>query len=570
MPTPRPTQRLARPFVLSLALALTTAASAAHAESNAPALEMTRKDRLAVLYSNQVIFDRKGEPLVSVRVMDGQDKVRFSSRGRLTLLPSADDGARILTPPGASWTVTVEQATPGRVRWWVAAERLPAGDLTAAGRSRTRWQKAGHEVAVFESGALLGIAGRTLDTRSLTLAIDPRATAAEAEAHAEALAGEAAVLGEVIAESVQRPGGWIVARDDRTGLEIRARDLLWVTPTAGASIDVPEVEYGRGTARHGRADRRYAGEIYLAVGNDGRLAVVNLANAEALLEAVVPSEMPAAMPEEALKAQAVAARGQLLAKVGTRHRSDPYLLCADTHCQVYGGETREHARTTAAVRDTRGQLLFDERGLVDTVYSSCCGGHGEAFDQMWGGSAAPALLGALDVPNRQSPSAGQSPVGPAEDAVARFIDAPPKGAFCETTGRKSGLFRWTAERAGTEVSAAVNRLAPIGPVHTITVARRGRSGRALAVKYVGPKGEYVHKGEYANRKLLGHLKSGLWVVRREGPAGAAPARWTFEGGGHGHGVGMCQHGAIGQALQGRTFEQILEHSYPGGRLEKAW
>jgi hypothetical protein len=107
-----------------------------------PALEMTRKDRLAVLYSNQVIFDRRGEPLVSVRVTDAQPSVQFSSRGRLTLLPSADDGARILTPAGATWRVHVEEATLGKTRWWVAAERLPAGDMAAAARSRAVGRRA--------------------------------------------------------------------------------------------------------------------------------------------------------------------------------------------------------------------------------------------------------------------------------------------------------------------------------------------------------------------------------------------------------------------------------------------
>lgn len=535
-----------------------------------PALEMTRKDRLAVLYSNQVIFDRRGEPLVSVRVTDAQPSVQFSSRGRLTLLPSADDGARILTPAGATWRVRVEEATLGKTRWWVAAERLPAGDMAAAARSRARWQAAGHEVTILESGALLGISGRTLDTRSLTVAIDPQTSSAGAQARAESLMATAEVLGEVIAEPIVRPGGWLVAREERTGLELRARDLLWISPMGDASIDVDAVEFGRGTAHHGRADRRYSGELYLAVGTDGLIAVVNLASAETLLESVVPSEMPASMPAEALKAQAVAARGQLLTKVGTRHRSDPYLLCADTHCQVYGGEGRVDARTTAAVRATRGQLLFEDRGLVDTVYSSCCGGHGEAFEAMWGGEASPAVHGYFDTPRAAGALPPPAPAATSEAEVARYIAQPPESAYCKASGGKSGLFRWTTTRSGADVTRAVNALAPIGPVHSVEVVRRGRSGRALTVRYVGPQGEYVHKGEYANRKLLGHLKSGLWVASRDGAAPAQPSTWTFKGGGHGHGVGMCQHGAIGQALQGRTAAQILEHSYPGSRLERAW
>ena len=536
----------------------------AAAQGQAPALEMTRKDRLAVLYSNQVIFDRKGEPLVSIRVTDGQSQVRFHSPAALTLLPAADDGARVRAPASTAWTVTVEEARRGRVRYWVVAERLPAGELTAAADSRRRWQAAGHEVNIFEGGALIGIAGRTLDTRTLNIVIDPRPTEPEAQARADELANTQMLLGDVVAESVERPGGWIVAREDHSGVEIRARDLLWVTPSEGSAVEVKDVEFGRNSPHHGTADRRYAGDLYLAVGNDGKLAVVNVASAETLLEGIVPSEIPASSPEEALKAQAIAARGQLLAKVGTRHRSDPYLLCADTHCQVYGGETKEHPRTTAAVRATRGMLLFDDRGLVDTVYSSNCGGHTESFQRMWGGERNPTVDGVPDAPK------GPDLVGPDETAVAQFIDHPPEDAYCAPSGKASGVFRWNVTRTGAEVSAAVNKIAPVGEVHTIRVAERGRSGRALSIEYIGTKGSHTVSGEYANRRLLGNLKSGLFIVTRDGTPGQSPGTWSFRGGGFGHGVGLCQHGAIGQSNAGRKYDEILKTYYPGSRLEKAW
>ena len=536
----------------------------AAAQGSAPALEMTRKDRLAVLYSNQVIFDRRGEPLVSVRVTEGQKLVRFHSSGALTMLPAADDGARLRAPANTNWQVTVEEARPGTVRYWIVAERLPAGELTAAAESRKRWQAAGHEVSIFEGGALVGIAGRTLDTRTLSIAVDPKPTQPEALAAAEALATHQAILGEVVAESVTRPGGWIVAREERSGVEIRARDLLWISPVADQPVEITDVEFGRGTRHHGKADRRYGGDMYLAIGNDGLLAVVNVANAETLLEGTVPSEIPASSPEEALKAQAIAARGQLLAKVGTRHRSDPYLLCADTHCQVYGGETKAHPRTTAAVRATRGQLLFDDRGLVDTVYSSNCGGHSESFQRMWGGPRNATLEGVVDAPK------GNDLIGPDETGVAEHIDHPPEGAWCAVTGREKGVFRWTETRSGADVNVAVNKLAPVGEIHTIQATSRGRSGRALSVEYIGTTGRHTVTGEYANRRLLGHLRSGLWVVTRDGTPGRAPAQWTFRGGGFGHGVGLCQHGAIGQSLSGRKAEEILRLYYPASRLEKAW
>ena len=61
--------------------------------SVASGYEMTRRDRLGVLYSNQVVFDKRGEPLVSVRITEGQKKVEFSSTKRIVLMPGGDDGS---------------------------------------------------------------------------------------------------------------------------------------------------------------------------------------------------------------------------------------------------------------------------------------------------------------------------------------------------------------------------------------------------------------------------------------------------------------------------------------------
>ncbi|MEZ4472981.1 MAG: SpoIID/LytB domain-containing protein [bacterium] len=518
--------------------------------------ELSRRDRLAVLYSNQVIFDRAGEPLVSVRITEGQSRVEVESAGGVTLLPGADDGSRVRARDGARWTLTLADAHPGEARHWIAAERIGAQDPAAMAAARARWAADGREVATFEAGALLGISGETLDTRVVTIGIEPKATEAEARAAAAALGLADA---EVVAEPRTRAGGWIVAREAKSGVEIRARDLLWFSPDPGATLTIPDLEWGHGTPKRGHARRTYAGDLYVAVGNDGRLAVVNLLSAERLLEGVVPSEIYPSAPPAALQAQAVAARGQLLAKVGTRHRSDPYLLCAETHCQKYTGETRTNPATSAAVAATRGQLLFDAAGLVDTVYSAACGGHTEAADAMWGGAPRASLPGLTDT---ASPD-----VAPVEDVDA-FLAHPDPAAVCAWKGDH---FRWTRTLTGAQLSAAVGTRAAIGPVHTVLPTRRGRSGRALAVRYVGRDGDVEVAGSYVNRTLLGGLKSGLWQVRREGGApDGEPARWIFSGAGFGHGVGLCQHGAIGMARQGHAVEAILRHYYPGSALRRAW
>ena len=526
------------------------------------AQEMHLRDRLAMLNSNQVIFDRRGEPLVSVRVVEARGPVRLSSTGRLTLLPGGDERSRVRAPVGTTWTVSLDQSRPGQVRHWVVAERFPATDLDATWASRKRWTEAGHEVATFESGALIGLAGRTLDTRWVSVVIDPQPSEPAAQAHAERLAAQSPILGWVMAELVQRPGGTLLAQANKRGVEVLSQDLLWFSVEPPHTIEIAVGPANRQGHPKPIVKGRYQGDVYVAIGETGTLAVVNLLSAEALLEGVVPAEIYPSAPKASLRVQAVAARGQLLAKVGTRHRGDPYLLCAETHCQVYGGSGRSRPRTTEAVRATRGELLFHDGGLVDTVYSSACGGHTEAFHLMWGGQPKRGLGGIPDTP--------QPFDSPTTESLARYIDEPPPGAWCAPSGRRSKTFRWRVTRSGRTVSQAVNQRAPVGAVSEIQVLRRGRSGRALTVAYVGAKGRHVVEGEYANRKLLGGLRSGMWLVTREGNAQGEPKRWIFRGGGFGHGVGMCQHGAMGMAAAGHDHAHILGHYYPGSELIQAW
>jgi stage II sporulation protein D len=278
---------------------------------------------------------------------------------------------------------------------------------------------------------------------------------------------------------------------------------------------------------------------------------------------VVPSELYVSAPLNALKAQAVAARGQLLAKIGTRHLADPYLLCAETHCQVYTGRARLNKRTTKAVNSTRGQLLFDRQGLVDTTYSSTCGGHSESSHLVWGGrekSAHPGFRDQLNSPASQL----------ATTSIEQFVTTTPE-SFCKKSGQAARTYRWKKTVRGSRISKNLRKFKDIGSVLELKVASRGKSGRALSVEYTGAKGTVLIEGEYTNRKILGHLKSGLWIATpKVTGVNTPPTSWLFQGAGFGHGVGLCQHGAMGMANQGHQWKQILFHYYRGSRLRKAW
>src|SRR5262249_17472547 len=150
------------------------------------------------------------------------------------------------------------------------------------------------------------------------------------------------------------------------------------------------------------------------------------------LQGLVPAEMYASAPEEALKAQTVAARAELIAKIGTRHLGDPYLVCSSQHCQVYAGAGREHPRTSAAIAATRGEVLFSETtgDLVDTVYSSSCGGFTESNENVWDDMAAdPSLRGRPDTAGAAAQTFARFGGAVTEANVREFLTAAPP-AFC--------------------------------------------------------------------------------------------------------------------------------------------
>ena len=89
-----------------------------------------------------------------------------------------------------------------------------------------------------------------------------------------------------------------------------------------------QVEYAKGFPWHGRENRFYYGEVVITVGKNALLAAINLLPSEDLLKGLVPSETYTSAPDEALRSQAIVARGELLAKIGLRHFSDPYVICA--------------------------------------------------------------------------------------------------------------------------------------------------------------------------------------------------------------------------------------------------
>ncbi len=534
----------------AIALAIALVATGARAD------ELSGADKLRVVYSNQFAWTKEGLPLVTVRVAEGRDHVTVGGAG-IRLFPDGEGGAEVRG--GARWTVRVAGGAPAKIRWHVIAARLKPGDAMLSPIMQ-QWRDRGYKPRTFEIGALFGVHGEVLDSRQLLVTVAPHDREADARAEAAIIGKKFSVELSVHPELVERPRGTVEATDEH-GLIVRNDAIVWFSPGPSGLLELDDVDKEGG----GREKRRYFGRLYVTVDGAGKLAVVNAVPEDKLLAGLVPAEMMPSAPPEALKAQAVAARNELLAKIGTRHLTDPYRLCATQHCQVYAGAGREDPRATAAVEATRGELLErDGGGLVDAVYSASCGGHTEDNDRGWGGAPDPSLRGALDADEATANELAQFQTIDEKNLEAWLAsEAKP---YCAKPASSAASRRWTRP---IDLAAAAAR-AGVGAIKDVIVVERGVSGRAVRLKIVGETGTKEIRGELDIRRALGNLKSALFALDATRDASGRLTALTARGAGHGHGIGMCQLGAVGMAESGASYREILHHYYRASHLKKLY
>jgi stage II sporulation protein D len=286
---------------------------------------------------------------------------------------------------------------------------------------------------------------------------------------------------------------------------------------------------------------------------------------EEYLKGVVPAEMPASWPIEALKAQAVAARTYAASYVATYG-----YICATTACQVWD-PSRRHRNGDAAVEATRGELLVYQGGMIWAYYSSTCGGQTQTDT----GAAAPYCQAVRCW--RDANGAGRTPSDLSSEAAAAAFWGGNPAAFCAA----SASFRYAWSTARTEQERIVDTYLPsittvspryaagqLGQLRDLLVAVRSFSGKATVLRVVGSGGTWDVSGELAIRSLLratvaGSSQLSANVLLSLDRDASGVTRVNGRGGGFGHGIGLCQYGAKGMADAGYDYGTILRHYYSG-------
>jgi stage II sporulation protein D len=334
---------------------------------------------------------------------------------------------------------------------------------------------------------------------------------------------------------------------------------------------IRNVPYGIGWWWEGKEDRRYEGEIRVRAQPSGRLSVIVCLPIERYLRGVVPYEIGGA-PFEALRAQSIAARSEAFAALHNRmYAGNGYDICGDVDCQVYGGTMKATAEIDSAVRTTSGLVLQSGGVPLNAYFASNCGGHSESVENVW--------------PHRSGPRPYWSAHPDADSLVTKSLrnekvlrrwlaNGPP--TFCNPAthpglpdwGRK--YWRWKVSTSPDSLGLETAHGSRAGRIVRIDSVRRGSSGRILSAVFVGERGSFRVSSELEFRQVWSPpLRSSCVVIDPEGPV-KRPDRFLVTGAGWGHGVGMCQSGAAGMALAGRTAEQILHHYYPTADVAPAY
>jgi len=291
--------------------------------------------------------------------------------------------------------------------------------------------------------------------------------------------------------------------------------------------------------------KKFRGRIKIFNYNS-QIKVINQIGLEDYVKGVMTKEMPIGKGDEnyqALKAFSICVRTYALLRI--YENKNFYDIYPDTRDQVYGGVDGEHLLSNKAVDETNGQILFYDGKPAIVYYHSTCGGHTENSKNVFTNDELSYLLGVKDG------------------------DAP----FCKISPRFNWEEKYSQEIfVGYLVKAGLLKNSNYS-IDDIIVKSRFESGRVneLNITLLDQNGNKKEINLFGNsiRSVIkisdgkSILRSTLFDVRLDKGKNV-----TIIGKGSGHGVGMCQWGAIGQSKEGIDYLTILSHYFPGTNIKE--
>lgn len=299
---------------------------------------------------------------------------------------------------------------------------------------------------------------------------------------------------------------------------------------------------------HGQS---FAGSIFIQSVSENSVSIVNKVLLEEYLRGVVPAEIPSGRKSdyEAIKAQAIAARTYAIGRLES-NKDKNYDLRATIADQVYAGTHKYMPFADQAIAETKGVVITYNGQPATIYYHSTCGGYLEAAENIWPETNFPYLAGG-------------------SDAVSDVYS-------CSA----SPYFRWLENRSIDHLDSLFSQQynhsslqQPVTDTTTVTlqikILKRTSKGRVTELQIDYADTSVVLSG-YKIRRFLAdrngkYLPSNLFYFSQPDDS-----TLTIHGGGYGHGVGMCQYGALNMARRGFKHYHILNKYFPGTKLDRKY
>ena len=317
-------------------------------------------------------------------------------------------------------------------------------------------------------------------------------------------------------------------RDDNVRLQINRKSYT-------ANYFVLQPVSGNTIQYNGKS---YTGTLQI-VGDGKTVELINFVELENYLKGVIAKEMPLGNGNEnfeALKAMAVCARTYTISKMNGNNLL--FDIHSDTRDQVYGGINAEQTISNKAVFDTRGIILKYDDKPAKIYYHSTCGGVNENVENVFPQPPYPYLISIID---------GKQPYCKISSRF-EWHETYSEDEFIEKLYNSGVINSINYELEDIEIRSRFES----GRVDELEIILSGDDGR----KEINLYGNDIRSTIRTSKNNL-MLWSTLFEIERSG------SEITLNGRGFGHGVGMCQWGAIGQSRQGINYKQILSHYFPG-------
>lgn len=287
----------------------------------------------------------------------------------------------------------------------------------------------------------------------------------------------------------------------------------------------------------------YRGSVIFEQATPSSIYLINKLPLEDYLKGVVPFEIISTKENyyQAVKAQAICARTYAYDRI-VNPRSKMFDLYGSVMDQVYSGYSNKYPLANRAVDETRNTILLYEGQPAKIFYHSTCGGSLESPDKVWDTGEIPFLKARKDIIGEQF--------------------------AC----RASPKFRWQEYRTLEQLDSSFALMFNIQPLKKnpedtlninmrLKILNRTNSGRIDSLLLSHRDTTVILCGNLIRKFFAwppgGYLWSNLFTIHQ-----ASDTTIVLNGGGYGHGVGLCQYGAMQMAADGYQYFSILIHYFP--------